>query len=50
MYGSCRTLELLDQEYLSNAQPDMKAQVDARILELEKVRRKFYDQRREFNK
>lgn len=54
MYGSRMTLELLDGDMVDQAQPtggqDAGAQLDARILELQKERRKFFDQRREFNK
>lgn len=55
MYGSRMTLELLDgeqtvQERQQAGAADMSTQLDARILELQKERRKFFDQRREYNK
>lgn len=51
LYGSRRTLELMDKELLSNIN-DSKIidEIDAKIIELNKEKRKFFDQRREFNK
>ena len=51
MYGSKRTLELLDEEGLSQITKDGAiAELDAKMIELKKERQKFYDQRAAFNK
>ena len=51
LYGSRRTLELMDEERAagggSSAYTD---EIDAKMIELRKERQKFYDQRREYNK
>lgn len=48
MYGSCRTLQLLDAE-AENEAPVMD-DIELRRIELQKEQQRFYDQRRAFNK
>lgn len=54
MYGSCRTLQLLDEE--RNAQMKQSTpqsamdELDAKRIELQKATQRFYDQRNAFNK
>lgn len=51
MYGSCRTLKLLDESRLRGiTDADILAEIDAKTKELQKESRRFYDQRREYNK
>lgn len=51
MYGSQKTLELLDNERISNiADGGIIAELDAKIIELQKEKQKFYDYRTAFNK
>lgn len=51
LYGSRRTLELMDAERLSEIdETDVLAEIDNKTTELKKERQKFFDQRREFNK
>lgn len=51
MYGSRRTLELLDEERMNGvSNGDVHRELDEKILELRKERQKFYDQRTAFNK
>lgn len=51
MYGSRRTLELMDKEQVSNsATNELISEMDSKIVELRKERQKFFDQRREYNK
>ena len=51
LYGSCKTLELADQEYVGSIEDrDIISEIDAKMIELKKERQKFYDQRREYNK
>lgn len=51
MYGSCRTLELIDKERISHGEQDnILDELDVKLLELKKERQKFFDQRREYNK
>lgn len=50
MYGSRTTLDLLDQEDRAASGQDAASYIDARMLELQKERQRFFDQRREFNK
>lgn len=51
LYGSRRTLELMDEERAagggSSAYTD---EIDAKMIELRKERQRFFDQRREYNK
>lgn len=50
-YGSRKTLELLDEERASNIEDnDLASEIDAKMIELEKARQKFRDQRNAFNK
>ena len=50
MYGSCRTLQLIDQISEKNIlSPDMESiigELDEKKIELQKERQKFFDQRR----
>lgn len=51
MYGSRRTLELMESEKIGNIESDnIINELDAKIIELRKERQKYLDQRREFNK
>lgn len=51
MYGSRRTLELLDANAVSQITSDaILSELDAKIIESRKERQKVFDQRREFNK
>ena len=51
MYGSRRTLELMDDEHIDNVKSDdLLAEIDEKMIELRKERQKFYDQRNAFNK
>lgn len=49
LYGSRRTLELLDEERRSGVKDaDMAAELDEKILTIQKEKQQFYDQRREY--
>ena len=54
LYGSCKTLQLLDGErdsYIATATPDEKmVEIDERMAELQREQQRFRDQRREYNK
>lgn len=54
MYGSCRTLQLIDQtaegSVLSPEIEDILSELDEKKIELQKERQKFFDQRNAFNK
>ena len=51
LYGSRRTLELMDAERLSGIESvDMLTEIDAKMVEMRKQTQKYYDQRREWNK
>lgn len=51
MYGSKRTLELMDKEKIpSSTTDDLISEMDSKIVELRKERQRFFDQRREYNK
>lgn len=51
MYGSCRTLQLLDEEAEhSVTADDILGEIEAKKLELQKERYKMYDQRNALNK
>lgn len=51
MYGSRRTLELMDEENLSAASDaGIMSEIEQKIIELRIERQKFYDQRAAFNK
>ena len=51
MYGSCKTLELFDTERTTNAsQDEIVTELNEKILELQRERKRYFDQRREFNK
>lgn len=51
LYGSRRTLELIDEERIGNVSDDgILSELDEKMIELRKERQKFYDQRNAFNK
>ena len=51
MYGSRKTLELLGNERIEKINDEgLLSSLDEKIIELGKERKKFYDQRREYNK
>ena len=51
LYGSRKTLELLDQEELGSIEDDeIISKIEEKTIELKKERQKFFDQRREYNK
>ena len=50
MYGSKKTLDLVNSERLSEASDDALSEIDSKIIELKKERQKFFDQRREYEK
>ena len=51
MYGSRRTLELIDREKAAGIEDSsLMSDLEQKMVELRKERQKFYDQRREFNK
>lgn len=54
LYGSCKTLQLLDAErdrYISKSSPDYVVnELDTKVAELQRERQRLYDQRREYNK
>lgn len=50
MYGSCKTLELLDSETDESLAGDRLNQINSKLEELQRERQRFYDQRREYNK
>lgn len=51
MYGSCRTLQLLDKERTAGiSDREVLNELDAKKLELQKERQRYFDQRREYNK
>ena len=49
-YGSKRTLELMDDDGLSDADETVLNKLDAKTIEMKKEQQKFYDQRNAFNK
>ena len=51
MYGSKKTLELIEEEMLNNIQSkDISGELDMKMIELRKERQKFNDQRSAYNK
>lgn len=51
MYGSRKTLELLDSQQISAVEDSsVLSDIDEKIIELKKERQKFFDQRNAFNK
>ena len=50
MYGSCKTLQLMDEARESVLPADMLAEIDEKKIELQKERQKFFDQRNAFSK
>ena len=51
MYGSKRTLDLLEHERIENVSDDsLLFDLDSKMRDLRKEKQKFFDQRREFNK
>lgn len=51
MYGSRKTLELLESESINNiSDKKLISEIEMQKIELEKERKRFYDQRREYSK
>lgn len=51
MYGSCKTLQLMDAASMSeHTGADILAEIDSKTVEFKKERQRFFDQRREYNK
>lgn len=51
MYGSCKTLQLIESESIGNVKDStILDEINTKMIELQKERQRFYDQRREFNK
>lgn len=51
MYGSKRTLDLLEREGVKSISgTDIAEEIDTKMVELQKERQRFFDQRREFTK
>lgn len=51
MYGSRKTLELMDSEHVSGVSDiGLLAEIEMKRAELQQERQRFFDQRREFNK
>lgn len=50
IYGSRRTLELIDDACIKTASYNVQSDIDSKIIELQKERRRLLDQRREYNK
>lgn len=51
MYGSCKTLQLLDRESeQAIVSPDIIGELEAKKIEVQKERQKFFDQRAALNK
>lgn len=50
MYGSAKTLQLIDEEADAVARESTLSELEMKRIELQKERQRFYDQRTEFNK
>lgn len=50
MYGSCKTLQLMDECAKSDMPVDLRSDLDMKRIEFQKERQRFFDQRREYNK
>ena len=50
MYGSCKTLQLMDRECYESSPAIMRSETENILVELQKERQRFFDQRREYNK
>ena len=51
MYGSCRTLKLLDEKTMSDCESSsLLSELDEKLIEIKKEKQKFYDQRNALNK
>ena len=50
LYGSCKTLNLMDEEGYSANADGMTEQLNEKIAEMKKERQRLFDQRREYNK
>ena len=51
LYGSCKTLQLLDEEKESGiSDGDILSELDAKKIEIQKERQRFFDQRVAYNK
>lgn len=49
-YGSNKTLDLLDAELVAGSEKSVQRDIEAQIVELQKERQRFFDQRREYKK
>lgn len=50
MYGSCKTLQLIDECTESEMSADLRSDLDIKRIEFQKEQQKFFDQRREYKK
>lgn len=51
LYGSCKTLELIDKEgFKTISKQEVLNEIEAKTFELKKERQRMFDQRREYNK
>lgn len=50
MYGSCKTLQLMDEVREEHKSGDIMSDIQAQKIELQKERQRFFDQRMEFNR
>ena len=50
MYGSCKTLQLMEEEAEKAVPTDLLTELDMKRIEIRKEQQRFYDQRREFLK
>lgn len=50
MYGSCRTLQIMDECAKSDMPVNLRSDLDMKYVEFQKERQRFFDQRREYNK
>ena len=51
MYGSCQTLEILDKVGIDSiTDGDILSELEAKKIDIQKEKQRFFDQRREFNK
>lgn len=50
MYGSCKTLQLMDRSAYEVSPEAMRSELDIKMIEFQKERQRFFDQRREYSK
>lgn len=50
MYGSCRTLQIMDECAKFDMPVNLRSDLDMKYVEFQKERQRFFDQRREYNK